>query len=110
MSAESNDTPGYEMLGRNLGTDFDKVFRAYPEFRQLALGFHIRLREMATLSLVHILEPDRTCADLEGCVAVLVRSLVRNHLTVIELKHGHRDVLAILSEQPAHAQFLCDDT
>src|SRR5688572_22296357 len=99
-----------EMLGRDLGSHRYQILRRYPKLNQLALGLDLGLGEMTALGLRHILDLDRTCAKLDGRVAVLVDRLMRNHLALIELQHRDRHMLPVGCEHPRHAKLLCDDT
>src|SRR5215208_5980299 len=65
---------------------------------------------MPALRLWQILHSYRTGPELQGGVAVLIDSLVRNNLALVELQHRNGYMLPVWCEHPRHAQLLCDDT
>jgi hypothetical protein len=89
--------------------DVDQVVGADGKLRQLALGLDLGGGEMAALGLrqpLHLGQPD---AELQRRIAVAGGGLLGHHLTILDLQHGDRDVLAFIGEDARHSQLLCDD-
>ena len=101
---------GHEMRGGELGTDFQKVLLGDPEFRQLPLRLNLRLGEVAALSLGDVLHLGLAHTELNGVVAVRLVGAHGNDLAVIDLEHGHRDVVAVGGEDAGHAHLLGEET
>ena len=87
----------------------DQVVGADAEFGDLALGFHIRPGEVAAHAGRGPLGLGRACAKLDSRVAFPVSGALCHNLQVVELKNGHRNLLAVFQKQPGHAQLLCDN-
>src|SRR5690606_19404233 len=81
----------------------------HAQFPQAAARLHLGLRQVAGLGLVHqrgALAADR---DLDGAVAVGLDRLDLGDAVRGRLDQGHRDGLAVLGEQAAHAGLAADD-
>ena len=98
----------HEMVCRDLGPNFNHVFRADPKLSHSLLWFHRRGREMSTHGARRILDLAQAGTELDGRVAVLVHRTLRDNLTVVELQHGDRNLLSAFHEDASHAQLLHD--
>ena len=97
-----------EVVGRDLGADFDQVFGAHAELGELALRLDLGARETAALGLGQAVRLTLAGPELERGVAVLFLRQVGDDLEVVELQHGHGDMLPGLREEPRHADLLCN--
>ena len=98
------------MLRGDLSADGDQIVRGDAEFGEPALRLDVRLGEMAALGLGEIVHLDAARSQLDGGISVLVLGLVSDDLALIELQHGHGNMLPFIGEEPRHSQLLCDDT
>src|SRR5260370_32254064 len=65
---------------------------------------------MAALRLRHVIDLGGADPELQGGVAVLVLGTLCHDLAIVDAQHGHRDVVALVGEDPAHAELLRDQT
>ena len=96
------------VVGGDFRAHIDQVVGADAEFSDLALGFHIRPGEVPAHAGRGPLGLGRARAELDGGIAIPVSGALRHNLQVVELKHGHRNLLAVFQQQPGHAQLLRD--
>src|SRR5699024_4030419 len=47
--------------------------------------------------------------NLNRGIAVPLRRALSHYMQPVKLQHGHRDLLAVLKEQPGHADLFCDN-
>jgi len=97
------------VVGGDFRAHIDQVVRRHAEFRDLALGRHIRLGEVAALRGSGPLGLGIARAQLDGGIAILLGGALCHDLQVVKLEHGHRNLRAVFQEQPGHAQLLCDN-
>ncbi len=94
----------------DLGSDRHERILGDAELGQLRLRFDLRGGEMAALRLGHVLDLGRADAELQRRVAVPVRRALRDDLAIIDAQHGHRNVVALVGKDPAHAELARDQT
>ena len=97
-----------EMIGGDLGADLDQIVGAHPELDHLALRLDLGLGEMPAQGIGRVLDLAQADTELDGGIAVLLGGALRDHLAIVELEHGHPDLLARIGEDAGHAQLLCD--
>ena len=90
-------------------TNVQHRVRIDAELSNLALGFHFRSCEMATHGLACAFGFRRTGTQLNGGIAVTVCGALCDNLKLVQLKNGHRNLLAVFHEQPGHADFFCNN-
>ena len=71
------------------------------------LGLDLGLLKITAVSLGQARGLAGASPELERSIAVLLDRPVREHLQIVELQHGHRDVLAGFREDAGHAHLLC---
>ena len=103
-----DELTGDEVVGGDLGADLDHVVGADPELDQLALRLDLGDGEVLPLGLGEARRLARAGTELQRGVAVLVVGAVSDDLTVVELQHGHGDVLPGIREDAGHAHLLCN--
>ena len=96
------------MIGGDFRADRDELVLLHAELRQLALGLDLGGRKMAALGLVDTLDLAGARAELERHVTVLVLGAVGDNLTIGQLQHSRRHVLARVGEDAHHSDFLCN--
>ena len=98
------------VVGGHFFAHGDHVFRIDPEFGDLPLRFDLGGREMAAHALGDPLGLGGASAQLNGGISVLFSGTGGDNLQAVELKNGHRDLLAVFHEQAGHAHLLGDYT
>ena len=98
------------MISSQLRANLDEILGRNPELDDLSLRLNLSLGEMAALSARHVLNLARARAELKRGIAVRFLRPVRNHLALIELQHRHGHMLARVSEDPRHANLLCQQS
>ncbi len=101
---------GQEMGRGDLRPDIHQRILGDAEFGQLCLRLDLGLGEMAALRLGHVLDLGIADPELQGGIAVLVLGALCHDLAIVDAQHGHRDVVALVGEDPAHAELLRDQT
>jgi hypothetical protein len=107
-SGDIDELADHEMVRLNFRTDRNQRIFGHAEFRNLALRLDLGDRELSALRLRQVDRLARARAELQRDVAVLLAGPVTQHLTIAQLQHGHRDMLAGLCEDPRHPDLLCD--
>ena len=97
-----------EMVGGDLRTHVNHVFRADAEFGELALGLHMGNRKAAPVGLGCALHLGLARSQLQRGIAVLFLRLLGDDLTLLEFEHRARHVLAVVGVNPGHPQLLCN--
>ena len=80
------------------------------ELGELRLRLDFRGGEVAALRLGHVLDLGGADPELQRGVAVLLLRALRDDLAIVDAQHRHRDVVALVGEDPAHAELLRDQT
>ena len=99
-----------EVVSGNFGADGDERVFADAELGELALGLDLGNGKMPALGLADRVRAAFAGAELERDIAVLVLGAVTNDLTIAQLQHGDRNMLAGVREHPRHPHLLCDHT
>src|SRR5215472_9369728 len=97
-----------EMVGGNLGADWDHRVLAHAKLGDFTLGLDFGNGETSAFGLGDVLHLAAPGAELQRQVSVLLLGAMTQDLTIIEPQHRDRDMLAGLREDPRHPDFLCD--
>jgi hypothetical protein len=103
-----HELAGDEMVGGDLGSDFDQVLGADAELGKLALGFDVGHREATARRLGEARRLTGSRAHLDRGVSVLIGGALRKDLKLLELQNRHRHMLSGIREDAGHADFLCN--
>ena len=105
-----DELAGDEMGRRHFGADIDKAILGNAEFGQFTLRFDLGLGIMATHGLGDVLDLGHAPTQLQRVIAVAFGGFLGHHLTAPDIKHGHRHMGAVVSEQAGHADFAGNQT
>ena len=97
------------MIGDDFFADVQHGFWVDAEFRDLTLWFNLCCCKVTAHGLRRPFNLGCTCAELNSCVAVPFDGTLSNNLKFVELKNGHRDLLAVFHEQTGHAHLFCNN-
>ena len=95
-----DELAGEEMSGGQLGADLEQRVRASRGTRPASrFGSTFALAKWPRCGLVDVLRLGRADAELHGGVAVRLGGAHGDHLALLDLQHGHRDVGALVAEE-----------
>src|SRR5579884_2256846 len=100
----------HEVIGGDLGADWDQRIRIDAELGELALRLDLGNREVAAISFRRALHLASAGAELQRDIAVLLFGAVADHLAIGEAKHRHRHMFAGIGEHPRHSDLLGQDS
>src|SRR6476661_5734667 len=97
-----------EMVRRDVRANVEQRIVGDAELGDTRLGLDFSLAESGTLRLGNVLRLGRSCAELDGGVAVTVSFAAADDLKLVQLQHGNRHMPTVRLEQAGHSDLLRD--
>ncbi len=98
------------MVSRDFLAHVDHGIGVHTELRHFTLGRHIGRGKVTAHGLACAFCLGRACAQLNSGVTVLIGGALGNNLQAVELKNGHRNLLAVFLKDTGHPDLFCDNT
>ena len=94
--------PGHKVVSGNFRSDIDQAIGIDTEFNHFAFRLDLSGGKVTAHGLADVLHLSRRDTKLNGVIAILFSGTLGNNLTVIDLQHGDRNMLPVISEDTAH--------